>query len=194
MSAPDKRSVRRDLRARRREIAAGRDLAADGRRLADLATEAVRGRAVASPGPRLTVLSYESVPAEPPTDALNRALVAAGHRVLVPITLPDLDLDWHDVTDPARTPLGLEAVAEADVVLAPGLAVDSGGVRLGQGGGCYDKALPRRRQGTAVLVLLHPGELHDGPLPHEEHDVRVDGVLTADGRTDLPHPAADVRG
>ena len=34
-----------------------------------------------------------------------------------------------------------DAVALADVVLAPGLAVDRTGTRMGQGGGCYDRAL-----------------------------------------------------
>ena len=56
---------------------------------------------------------------------------------------------------------GTDAVALADVVLAPGLAVDHQGTRMGQGGGCYDRALPRRRPGTPVLVVLHPGELLD---------------------------------
>ncbi len=59
---------------------------------------------------------------------------------------------------------------------------------MGQGGGCYDKALPRRRAGVPVVVLLHPGELlgpDDEPLPREPHDVPVDAVLTADGVTDL---------
>ena len=175
---PAKRSLRTALRARRREIAATRDTAADAARIAAAATAVVDGLALDRPA---TVLTYASVPQEPPTDALNRALTAAGHRVLVPITLPDLDLDWHDVTDPDRTPLGLDAVGLADLVLAPGLAVDRRGTRMGQGGGCYDKALPRRRPGTPVVVLLHPGELRGEPLPREEHDVPVDAVLTAEG-------------
>lgn len=176
MTAPDKRSLRSALRARRRDLAAARDLDADADALADAAA-----RLVEPLGPGATVLSYESVPGEPPTGALNDRLVGAGLRVLVPITLPDLDLDWHDVTDGERTPLGLDAVALADLVLAPGLAVDRDGVRMGQGGGCYDKALPRRRPDVTVTVLLHPGEVRDDPLPREPHDVTVDAVLTADG-------------
>ena len=92
-------------------------------------------------------------------------------------------------------------MAEADLVLAPGLAVDAAGTRMGQGGGCYDKALPRRRPGTPVVVLLHPGELigaGEPGLPREQHDAPVDAVLTVHGVTwlsgrpaDRPWPAPD---
>lgn len=176
---------RRELRARRRELAAARDLAADD---AALARGVVALVARLGLGSGSVVLSYESVAGEPPTTATNAALVAAGLRVLVPDTLEDLDLDWHDVSDAAATRLGLDAVALADLVLSPGLAVDTTGTRLGQGGGCYDKALPRRRAGVAVVTLLHPGELvGDGeePLPREPFDQPVDAVLTADGLTEL---------
>ncbi|GIL37211.1 5-formyltetrahydrofolate cyclo-ligase [Phycicoccus sp. DTK01] len=177
------KSVRRkELRARRRTIAAERSVEADAAALARGALELLDRLGL---GSGAVVLSYESVPGEPPTAALNDALVARGARVLVPDTLADLDLDWHDLADPAAARLGLDAPTRADLVLAPGLTVDADGTRMGQGGGCYDKALPRRRAGAPVVVLLHPGELDDEPLPREEHDVPVDAVLTADGLTVL---------
>lgn len=133
-----------------------------------------------------TVTSYESWPTEPGTEPLNASLVEAGYRVLVPVTLPGLDLDWRplgsdELDESAR--LGLEAIGQADLVLAPGTAVDRRGVRLGQGGGCYDRALPRRRDGVRVVTLLHPQELMDEELPAAEHDQRVDAVVTVDGIT-----------
>ena len=180
------KSVRRTaLRARRREVAAVRDLRADD---AALARQVRRLVADLGLGPGAVVTSYAAVPGEPPTAAVNTWLAAHGIRVLLPITLADLDLDWHDAADPRATPLGLGAVALADLVLAPGLAVDRAGTRLGQGGGCYDKALPRRRSGTPVVVVLHPEELlgpDDEPLPREPHDQPVDAVVTADGVTGL---------
>lgn len=133
--------------------------------------------------PPLTVTLYEATDVEPPTAALTAALHEAGVRVLVPITTADLDLDWCDVADPARTPLGLGGIALADLVLTPGLAVGRDRTRLGQGGGCYDKALPRRREGVPVVTLLHPEELTDDTLPRDSHDHLVDGVLTAAGVT-----------
>lgn len=193
---PDKLARRTELRARRRAVYATRDATTDGARLAEhvlalLAELALRAGAV--------VTSYVAVPGEPPTAPLNAALAAHGIRVLVPITLPDLDLDWSDATDAAGSPLGRDAVGLADLVLAPGLAVDRHGTRMGQGGGCYDRVLPRRRPGTPVVVVLHPGELLDAAepaLPRRPHDQQVDAAVTADGVTDLrlsrwrPHPPA----
>lgn len=187
--APQSRTkgeLRRLLRARRRELVATRDLAADA--------TAITNALVAAPPPGwprpapATVLSYESLPHEPPTTALNASLQEQGHRVLVPITLPDLRLDWCDLADPGRTRLGLATPASADLVLAPGLAVDVSGTRMGQGGGCYDRVLPLLAAGTPVVVLLHPGEHTREPLPREPHDIPVAWVLTAHGCAPVDHP------
>lgn len=182
---PVKSARRTALRARRRSVAGARDLASDDTALAAHVELLVGALGL---GTGAVVTSYAAVPGEPPTAAVNATLAAHGIRVLLPITLPDLDLDWHDAADPAATPLGPAAVALADLVLAPGLSVDRAGTRLGQGGGCYDKALPRRRPGTPVVTLLHPEELlgaDDEPLPRAAHDQPVDAVITADGLTDL---------
>src|SRR6476661_4374250 len=89
------------------------------------------------------------------------AAVAAGKRVLLPVVVAGLDLDWavytgpsglgpavRGVLEPTGPRLGKDAIAQADVVLVPGTAVSSTGARLGQGGGCYDRALPRLTAGT----------------------------------------------
>ena len=182
---PVKSARRAALRARRRSVAAARDRAADDAALARHVEQLVDALRL---GPGAVVTSYDALPGEPPTAAVNAALAAHGIRVLLPITLADLDLDWHDAADAAATPLGRDAVALADLVLAPGLSVDRSGTRLGQGGGCYDKALPRRRAGTPVVVLLHPEELlgaDEEALPREAHDQPVDAVVTAEGLTEL---------
>ncbi|MFN2320929.1 MAG: 5-formyltetrahydrofolate cyclo-ligase [Dermatophilaceae bacterium] len=175
-----KRGRRRALRARRRDIAAARNLAADGARLAHLAlVEVERNR---GEGP-VTITAYEPLPLEPDVRALMRAAYERGMRVLVPVTLADLDLDWAQWSpDGLGAPLGKDAVAEVSVAFIPGLSVDVGGTRLGQGGGCYDKALPRFAPTAPVVCVLHPEEdLAEPRLPHEPHDRPVDGVLTADG-------------
>lgn len=177
MADPTKREIRRERRARRREIAATRDRGLDDRALVEhgLAVVARHGLGAGD-----TVTLYEATEVEPPTEGLTAALQARGIRVLVPITDPDLDLDWHDAADARRTPLGKEAIADAALALTPGLSVAPDGTRLGQGGGCYDKALPRRTPGVQVVVLLHPGEVAVD-LPREPHDEGVDGILTAEG-------------
>ena len=120
-----------------------------------------------------TVAAYVSIGTEPaPVPCSTRD--APGRRVILPVVLPDLDLDWavydgpgslaragRGLLEPTGQRLGLEAVATADVVLTPGLAVDRTGMRLGQGGGCYDRALGRVPVGTFVCALLYDGELLD---------------------------------
>jgi 5-formyltetrahydrofolate cyclo-ligase len=144
-----------------------------------------------------TVTAYVSVGSEPGTGLLLDALVAAGKRVLLPVVLPDLDLDWalyegrehlapavRGLLEPTGPRLGRDAIAQADVVLVPGLAVSRSGDRLGQGGGCYDRALTRVTAGTPVAVLLYDDEV-GLPLPTDPHDVRVGFALTASGVTPL---------
>jgi 5-formyltetrahydrofolate cyclo-ligase len=147
-----------------------------------------------------TVAAYVSVGSEPGTRALLDALRARGTRVLLPALLPDNDLDWgayegegslarvqHGAKmalfEPAGPRLGPDAVTEADVVLLPGLAVDTRGVRLGRGGGSYDRVLARLdRAGArpALVVLLYDTEVV-ARVPAEPHDRPVHAVVTPSG-------------
>lgn len=175
----DKRRIRRLRREARRDLAARRQTEADDAALAQAVGRLADDLGLVS-GDVVTL--YEARPGEPPTAETTRALQERGLVVIVPITLPDLDLDWSRAGDPVVAPLGKTAIEAARLVLVPGLSVDAAGHRLGQGGGCYDRALPRRAPGAPVLVLLHPGEvLAEGDLVVEAHDQPVDGVVTAEG-------------
>jgi 5-formyltetrahydrofolate cyclo-ligase len=145
-----------------------------------------------------TVAAYVSSTNEPGTGPLIEQLHAFGRRVILPVLLPDHDLDWglytgpqglvpasRGLLEPVGEQLGREAVATADVVLCPGLAVDRTGHRLGRGGGSYDRALGRVPAGTFVCTLLHDGELLDR-VPTEAHDRTVTAVVTPTGVTRLP--------
>ena len=50
-------------------------------------------------------------------------------------------------------------------------------MRLGQGGGCYDRALGRVPVGTFTCTLLYDGELLD-QVPSDAHDRPVTAVVT----------------
>ncbi|WP_404384854.1 ligase [Knoellia locipacati] len=179
-TAHDKATLRPALLAARREIVAVRDRAVDDLALAGHVLALVRELGLPEGA---TVAAYEAMRTEPPTAATIEALAAHGIRVLVPITLADNDLDWCEAEDERRMPVGPDAISAAALVLTPGLAADHSGTRLGRGGGSYDRALHRRGAGSRVLVVLHPGEVSEQPLPRDEHDRPVDGVLTADGPT-----------
>ncbi|GHE70731.1 5-formyltetrahydrofolate cyclo-ligase [Streptomyces spiralis] len=187
---PAKRTVRREL------LAARDGLTADELRRA---ASALARRALALPelARARTVAAYVSVGTEPGTLALLDALRARGVRVLLPALLPDNDLDWgvyagedslarvrHGgkmaLQEPAGERLGPDAVTAADVVLLPGLAVDVRGMRLGRGGGSYDRVLARlERAGAhpALVVLLYDSEVVDH-VPEEPHDRPVQAVVT----------------
>ena len=126
---------------------------------------------------------------------LLEGLRAAGKRVILPIVQPDFDLDWaaYDDPDGLRTArmglleptgrrLGVEAIATADAVLVPGMAVGRDGIRLGKGGGCYDRALARVPVGTFTCVLLNSEEVLDH-VPAAPHDRAVTAVATETGIT-----------
>ncbi|MEV6422815.1 5-formyltetrahydrofolate cyclo-ligase [Streptomyces sp. NPDC051662] len=143
-----------------------------------------------------TVAAYVSVGREPGTRALLDALRARGVRVLLPVLLADNDLDWAEyegadrlapagrgLLEPVGTRLGVDAVLDAEVVLLPGLAVDGRGMRLGRGGGSYDRVLGRlARAGAepALTVLLYENEVV-ARVPEEPHDHPVRAVVTPEG-------------
>lgn len=173
---------------RRRPLAAAHD---DAVAVAEhlLATPEVRRAA--------TVAAYVSLANEPGTGPLLERLLALGRRVVVPVLLPDNDLDWAVYTgadalapaprgllEPRGPRLGPDAVATADVVLCPGVAVDRAGHRLGRGGGSYDRALARVPAGTFVCTLLYEDEVLEA-VPVAEHDRPVDAVATPAGVTRL---------
>ncbi len=181
--ATAKVAMRDQLGTARRRLPPAR-LREDADRLADvlLASPEVRRAA--------TVAAYVSVASEPGTGLLLDRLVEQGRQVLLPVVLPDLDLDWARYTgsadlvtarrgllEPAGPRLGVNAVAWADVVLVPATAVDRAGRRLGQGGGCYDRALARVPVGTPLVALLHEGELV-GRVPAAPHDRPVTAAAT----------------
>jgi 5-formyltetrahydrofolate cyclo-ligase len=127
---------------------------------------------------------------EPDTGRLIAALDRRGIDVLLPITLPDFSLDWalytcdddlvnarYGLREPTGHRLGVAALAGVDVVLVPALAVDGDGRRLGQGAGCYDRALIHVRPHTPVLAIVFDDERLTAQLPEEPHDRRVDDVL-----------------
>jgi 5-formyltetrahydrofolate cyclo-ligase len=113
--------------------------------------------------------------------------------LLLPVVRDDGDLDWAEyrsalapgrwgVTEPVGVRLGRAAVADAEVVVVPAVAVATDGTRLGRGGGCYDRALVRAR--GRVIAVVYDDELLP-EVPAEAHDLAVDLVLTP-GRTFTP--------
>ena len=138
-----------------------------------------------------SIAAYVPVGTEPGSVELLDALRARVDRVVLPVVVAgSRDLDWAvyggadqlpagplSLREPVGPRLGAGALAEVDVVLAPALAVDRAGRRLGRGGGYYDRALAVVPASTPVAALLYDGELLDR-LPDEPHDRRVAAAVT----------------
>jgi 5-formyltetrahydrofolate cyclo-ligase len=135
------------------------------------------------------VALYVSRGPEPQTGALIDWLLARHREVLLPILYADNDLGWGIAPGaadlvPGRlglseppTDLGSDAIATADLVICPAVAVARDGVRLGRGGGSYDRALARVRPGTPIWAAVYDTEVVDA-LPCDAHDHPVDAALT----------------
>ncbi len=186
-----KEQLRRALRAERAKLSprtmelAGLGLA---KVVGDLAPVAAAG----------CVSAYVSRPTEPPTMPLLERLAARGTRVLLPVLGAGLRREWAwyrgagDLqvrapgrpAEPAGPTLGADALAEAQAIIAPALAVDTAGGRLGQGGGWYDRVLRHAPASALVIAVVFEDEVYDAqthPLPREPHDRAVDIVATPSG-------------
>ena len=163
------------------------EVGAAARGLADVLLDAPEVRRAAS------VAAYVSIGNEPGTGPLLDALTAAGKRVILPVWLPGNDLDWavyagpdslararFGLLEPTGPRLGVDAIATPDAVLVPGLAVAADGMRLGRGGGCYDRALGRVPVGTFTCILLYDGEV-GVDVPRDPHDRPVSAAATPRG-------------
>ena len=181
-TAVDKAGLRRNLVAARTAMPDAERVAA-GRLIRDQVLEMPE---VSAAG---TVAAYYSVGTEPDTHGLIFALWKRGSYVVLPVLLPDGDLDWASYEGPdslAPGPRGLlqpvepvrgpGTVARADVVIVPALAVDVSGKRIGRGGGCYDRALARVGGQVPTIGLIYDGELLPS-VPAQPHDRAVRAVV-----------------
>jgi 5-formyltetrahydrofolate cyclo-ligase len=78
---------------------------------------------------------------------------------------------------------------EPDIILVPMLAFDRKGNRLGRGGGHYDATIAALRQKKTVLVIgiAYAAQAVLFNLPAEEHDQKMDMIITPQGVHDFRH-------
>lgn len=185
MSAP-----RAQAKALKTALRASIRNAREQRSEADRAAFATRLAQWEPPQGTARVSCFIGVGSEPDTGPLLDRLSERGIEVLLPITLDDFSLDWalysgrqnlvdarFGLLEPTGPRLGPDAIGTADVVLIPALAIDPDGRRLGQGAGCYDRALPHVAETTPVFAVVYDDERVDEPLPEEPHDRGVDGII-----------------
>ncbi len=184
MSVADpKAELRARMRARRRDLAA-------------LDPAAAEAAALQLPLDRLppfrVAAGYHALGSELSPWPLLRRLAAAGARIALPVALkphsPLIFRQWSAgqllEADAARipSPTGEAEALVPDIVIAPLLAFDTAGFRLGQGGGYYDRTLEGLRAAGPLFVigLAYAGQGIDA-VPREAHDQPLDAILTETG-------------
>ena len=178
-----KRALRVELRERRQLLSdSQRESASDG--VAAQLHELIRAHGARS------VSCFLSTTTEPGTRRFVREAVAAGIRVLLPITRADGLLDWavandsdevseglYGLPEPTGEVLGPIAVNDVDLMIIPAAAIDRTGTRLGWGRGYFDKTIGSMEKCPPVYAVIYDSEVLDS-LPREVHDQPVDGIVT----------------
>jgi 5-formyltetrahydrofolate cyclo-ligase len=175
------------LRARLTELRRARPAAERATAAAAVSTALLRGLADVR-----TLAAFCPDEFEPGHGRLPAAFTQLGARVLLPVVSDgSADLRWavdtgrlapgrFGLMEPVGPRLGPTAIGTAQAVVVPAVAVDRTGVRLGRGGGFYDRALVHARPDALLVAVVHDDELLD-ELPAEPHDRRVGVVVTPSG-------------
>jgi 5-formyltetrahydrofolate cyclo-ligase len=161
-------------------------------------SEAVRGRLESADffSSARCLFLYAAIRTEVATSRLADMALQAGRRLGFPRYQKDGGLLFHQVdrlSDLASGAFGVPepgagpeiSLAEADVVLVPGLAFDRRGYRLGYGGGAYDRALKGVR--SLKVGLAFDFQVSEEDLPAEDFDVPMDYVVTDRRLLDCRH-------
>ena len=100
---------------------------------------------------------------------------------------PDMEFFYYDKQSLAAGAYGIQepqagevcSAADIDVMVVPGVAFTSAGDRLGRGKGYYDRYMAREGFRAQTIGVCYSCQLCD-ELPVEEHDRRVDRVISAE--------------
>ena len=180
----DKRELRRIMLAKRRLITAEEQAAASA-----AICDAI-GRVLAEHGHKKgVILSYLPYGREIDLGRLHTELWQQGTRLAVPRTfgLPDGNMEaalYLPQDKLTKTALGVYEPLEAPVValqdigvvLAPGVAFDKAGNRLGHGKGYYDRYLAMLPEGALTIGVAYAWQIVD-ELPTEDFDLPMDMVI-----------------
>jgi 5-formyltetrahydrofolate cyclo-ligase len=179
-------NVRAKKRRLRPELIARREQLTNRKRR----SKAIRQRLIALPAfeHARAIHCYISIGAEVDTRLLIAAALDQGKAVAVPVIEPDQrmthswirDIDSADFTEGALGTLTPRVIRPAlpgdwDITIVPMLGFDREGYRIGYGKGYYDQLLAAA-PAFAIGVAFADQEV--AGLPHEDHDMRLDAIVT----------------
>jgi 5-formyltetrahydrofolate cyclo-ligase len=182
--ATQRRHMREMLRARRALLDDDDQAAASMAVMARLARVPVLRTAT-------LVAGYRAVRGELDIDAALILLAERGAAITVPrVAGEHLEfVRWSPQASTRAGPFGIPEPTDGevvplphhDVVLAPLVAFDGRGTRLGQGGGYYDRSLGACGEHRPVVIGVAHSFQQVDTIPVEPWDVAIDAVVTEDG-------------
>jgi len=142
-----------------------------------------------------TILLYHPIKNEvDPTPLFNSKKIftfprtnSASHRMtLHHVTdLNELELDEFNIKSPTKKHLRISR-QEIDLIVTPGLAFDENGHRIGYGKGYFDKLFKNLSTNCVKIALAYDFQIIEN-VPAEEHDKKVDIIVTESRTLRIPH-------
>lgn len=175
--------IRKSLLAKRREMLPSEVETKSAQILANLMASDLLDNAE-------VVMCYMDFRNEVQTESMIEYLWSLNKTVVLPKVNPHTNqLDLFEISgfrDMIQSKMGISEPADhlpsvhptdVDLILAPGVAYDMKGFRMGYGGGFYDRLLPQVRPDCVIIGLAFELQVVD-ELPIEDYDEPVNGILT----------------
>jgi 5-formyltetrahydrofolate cyclo-ligase len=137
-----------------------------------------------------TILFYVSYDNEVYTQDMIKENLSNGKNVVVPITdaekhclilsklnnWEDLECSTYSILEPKKNCIREVSLDKIDLILVPGVVFDESGNRIGHGKGYYDNLLKNSKKALHIGLAFEM-QIVDN-IPAEEHDVKVDKIVT----------------
>jgi len=179
-----KKSIRKEVLNRREEIPTD---------IKPIKDSLIRKRLISLPEfiTAKTILFYASFRSEVETLSMIKESLEMGKRIVLPRVdrekhmlalyeikdVSELTAGYMGIPEPLQGDERLRSIDDTDLVIIPGAGFDLSGNRLGYGAGYYDILLRKRKKKLPVIAPAYEEQLVDS-IPAEEHDVRVDTIIT----------------
>ncbi|MBX9682057.1 MAG: 5-formyltetrahydrofolate cyclo-ligase [Gemmataceae bacterium] len=140
-----------------------------------------------------TVMFYVDVRSEVRTRNYLATALTHGKKIVVPYcvdgelelfhlaSMDELSIGMYKILEPKVELRSLASkkvsVAELDLIMAPGVAFDRTGARMGHGFGYYDKLLQHARKDASLVALAFECQLFP-EIPTQSHDIFMDKIIT----------------